>query len=189
MKEPLCKICGGAHYQSFCFQKKNKPIAVYKPLQRSTKPMSRVSAKKFSDYKKPVKYSSIPQKSTKPKAVLIARLDRIFSLYIRRKDAIDDRATCVTCDRTAHWKTLQNGHYISRRKMSTRWDEINCHVQCSHCNETLGGNLKVYKRFMIQKYGEKTLETLRMRSMMIRKLSTTELQELIDYYTRKCLTL
>ena len=43
---------------------------------------------------------------------LVEKLDKIFSIYIRRKDAIDEIATCVTCNKKNHGSKLQNGHYM-----------------------------------------------------------------------------
>ena len=37
---------------------------------------------------------------------LIKKLDSVFSKYIRRKDAIDEVAKCVTCGVERHWKEL-----------------------------------------------------------------------------------
>ena len=42
---------------------------------------------------------------------LIKKLDNVFSQYIRRKDAINDIAKCITCGVERHWKELQCGHF------------------------------------------------------------------------------
>ena len=39
---------------------------------------------------------------------LIKKLDSLFSKYIRRKDAIDEVAKCVTCGVERHWKERYN---------------------------------------------------------------------------------
>ncbi len=80
---------------------------------------------------------------------------------------------------------MQNGHYIGRTKFGTRWDEMNCHVQCQYCNENLGGNLKVYKQFMIQTYGENAVEELMVRARQADKLSLSELENLTLIYKEK----
>jgi len=67
---------------------------------------------------------------------LVIKLDTVFSQYIRRKDAINEIATCVTCNKKDHYKKLQCGHFMSRRHYSTRWDENNVGVQCYGCNIT-----------------------------------------------------
>ena len=67
---------------------------------------------------------------------LVKKLDAVFSQYIRLKDADEfGNATCFTCGKVDHWKKLQNGHFQSRKHYATRWDEMNCQVQCvSGCN-------------------------------------------------------
>ena len=62
---------------------------------------------------------------------LVKKLDAVFSQYIRLKDADEfGNATCFTCGKVDHWKKLQNGHFQSRKHYATRWDEMNCQVQC-----------------------------------------------------------
>ncbi len=80
---------------------------------------------------------------------------------------------------------MQNGHYIGRTKFGTRWDEMNCHVQCQYCNENLGGNLKVYKSFMIQTYGEEAVSQLMQRARQADKLSLSEIENLILIYKER----
>jgi hypothetical protein len=65
---------------------------------------------------------------------LIKKLDKVFSLYIRLRFAKNEIAQCFTCGKKDHYKRLQCGHFQSRKYYSTRWDEINCQVQCAGCN-------------------------------------------------------
>jgi len=86
-------------------------------------------AKKLpSKPKKPVGAKNKPKKA-KPKtqAWLKKELDRVFSIYIRQKY---DKS-CYTCGKVG---TLQNGHFVSRQYIATRWDENNCRPQCVGCN-------------------------------------------------------
>ena len=52
---------------------------------------------------------------------LIKKLDAIFSIYIRRRYAINDIAECFTCGKKMHWKDAQCGHHCKRQYMSTRF--------------------------------------------------------------------
>ena len=65
---------------------------------------------------------------------LVDKLDKVFSVYIRRRYAENDIAECFTCGKQDHWKKLQNGHFQSRKHYATRWHEENCQVQCAGCN-------------------------------------------------------
>jgi hypothetical protein len=37
------------------------------------------------------------------RSTIVKNLDTVFSQYIRRKDAIDEIAECVTCGKKDHW--------------------------------------------------------------------------------------
>lgn len=88
----------------------------------------------------------MPKKPTRK--TLITKLDKVFSEYIRRKDAKNDIATCVTCGKKDHWKKLQNGHFMSRKHYATRWDEDNVGVQCSACNVFRYGEQYLFAKYL-----------------------------------------
>ena len=84
---------------------------------------------------------------------------RLFSEYIRRKDADPmGNVNCFTCHRIDHWTNMHCGHYASRKNMSTKFMEINNHVQCPICNITHDGNLSNYKKNLNKTYGAGTAE-------------------------------
>jgi hypothetical protein len=120
---------------------------------------------------------------------LVTKLDTIFSQYIRRKDAINEIATCVTCGKKDHWSKLQNGHWASRKHYNTRWDETNCHVQCAGCNVFRAGEIYLYTKYLCSKYGNNFPEELYLKSHKTVKFADIDLIELIDYYTEKVNTL
>lgn len=119
------------------------------------------------------------------KKKLIQKLDSIFSQYIRQRD-LDryGRAECFTCGRKDDWHNLQNGHYISRKVLSLRYNEINCNVQCHTCNNELGGNRVIYTEKLIDKYGANIINYLRLESNKIKKFTDNELNQLIEHYSR-----
>ena len=116
---------------------------------------------------------------------LVIKLDTVFSQYIRRKDAIDEIATCVTCNKKDHWSKLQNGHWASRRHYSTRWDEQNCNVQCAGCNVFRAGEIYLYTKYLCSQYGENFPEELYIKSQKIVKFTDVDLIEMIKYYNSK----
>ena len=113
---------------------------------------------------------------------LVTKLDTVFSQYIRRKDAINEIATCVTCGKKDHWKKLQNGHWASRKHYSTRWDEYNCNVQCSGCNVFRAGEIYLYTKYLCSKYGENFPEELYIKSQKTVKFADVDLIEMIEKY-------
>ena len=112
---------------------------------------------------------------------LINKLDKEFSIYIRRRFAVNDIATCVTCGKQDHWKKLQAGHFMSRKHLSTRWDEDNVQVQCSGCNVFRYG-----EQFLFSKHlGLNLSEKLYLKSKEIVKFTDVEIQTLIELYKEK----
>lgn len=115
------------------------------------------------------------------KTALVKKLDTVFSIYIRRRYAIDDIAKCVTCGKEDHWKSLQCGHFMSRKHMSTRWNEDNCQVQCAGCNVFRYGEQYKFSLYL----GNNLAEQLHIKSKEVCKFTEVELQELIQHYTHQ----
>lgn len=123
------------------------------------------------------------KKLTRKQAV--KKLDHIFSWYIRIKNSVNGDATCVTCGKTTPWGQMQNGHFYTRGRYPTRWNEMNCHVQCPACNVFLKGNYIVYTKYMIDRYGRAAVDDLEVLSLSGSKIPTVKLLEDIDFYTKE----
>jgi hypothetical protein len=114
---------------------------------------------------------------------LVTKLDTVFSQYIRRKDAVNDIAICVTCGKKDHWSKLQNGHFMSRRHYNTRWDEDNCHVQCSGCNVFKAGEIYLYNKYLCTKFDNNFPDRLYAKSNISVKFADVDLIDMINKYT------
>jgi len=112
---------------------------------------------------------------------LVKKLDTIFSIYIRRKNSINDIAQCITCGKQDHWKKMQNGHFMSRKHYATRWDEDNVEVQCMVCNVYRYGEQYLFAKHL----GETKADALLVKSRQIQKFTDTDLIDLIELYTNK----
>lgn len=111
--------------------------------------------------------------------ILIKKLDSVFSLFIRLKFADKNgNVRCFTCGAFKHYKEIQNGHYVTRGKYSTRWDEDNCRPQCYGCNIGRNGNYPVFS----QKLGMKKIDELVRRGNLTVKYSDIDIKELINKY-------
>lgn len=108
-------------------------------------------------------------------------LDRVFSIYIR----IRDDGKCFTCPNEKHWKYQQNGHYISRAHLSTRFDEENTNCQCIGCNIFKHGNMDEYALALTRKYGKSILEKLNKKKYTIVKYDILWYKKMITKYEKK----
>ena len=120
------------------------------------------------------------KKSTRKK--LVDKLDKVFSIYIRRRYADNDVSECFTCGKQDHWKKLQNGHFQSRKHYSTRWHEQNCQVQCAGCNVFRFGEQYKFSKNLDNTYYSGLAEELHIESNKTVKLDNTDLEMLIEKY-------
>jgi hypothetical protein len=111
-------------------------------------------------------------------------LDKWFSLYIRLREATDEGLVqCFTCGNVNNYKVgMQNGHFMSRQFMATRYNEQNCQVQCVGCNMFKFGEQFKFSLALDSKYGKGTAEDLLHKSRQINKMSSKDFEEKISYY-------
>jgi hypothetical protein len=93
---------------------------------------------------------------------LIPVLDREWSRFIRLQAAAPDTglASCVTCGKIGYWKDQTLGHYITRARISVRWDERNTACQCRYCNSFQGGMPHIMRRHLVDKFGEEDIQKM-----------------------------
>lgn len=119
---------------------------------------------------------------------LVKKADSVFSTFIRLRDS--NRKWIVTCP-LCWWKgtrkQAQNMHFITRACWLFRYDEDNCHAGCMRCNVILNWNYIAYTRYMQNKYWIEKVDHMIAESKKIHKLSTAEIQTIIDKYTNKIL--
>ncbi len=92
----------------------------------------------------------------KTKSQLRKELDKLFSEFVRRRD----EGKCYTCGLQKPWKEMQNGHFVPRQYLATRYDEVNCHCQCYACNMLYNGQPSSYAARLERDYGKGTVEML-----------------------------
>lgn len=121
-----------------------------------------------------------------PLPKLKKRLWKLFSEYIRRKNADDFGVVrCITCRVYLHWKEIHAGHYEKRTYLALCFDERNVHPQCPRCNLWLNGNQSEYALALRRKYGETILEDLSAVKNSRDKFSRMEYEEMISDYKKK----
>ena len=119
---------------------------------------------------------------TKKKPDLKAKLDKVFSEYIRKRDTRNGVFKCISCGRILPYEQADCGHYINRKHMSTRFDEMNCNAQCRSCNRFDEGNIQGYRRGLVTLYGEQQVTILEAKKHNLRKYSDFEYEVLIKHY-------
>lgn len=116
-----------------------------------------------------------PKKPTVSK--LKKKLDIIFSQYIRLRDADPSGFVyCCTCGKKLFWKEAQNGHWISRNVLITRYNENNCHAQCVGCNMfSENGKPHLHELFIVDHHGAD------IRDNLLELSKKTYLLKAVDY--------
>ena len=123
------------------------------------------------------------KKVKKPsRSSLVKKLDTEFSIFIRTRYSSGGKSVCYTCNKQDDWNKLQCGHFQSRKHYSTRWDEVNCQVQCVGCNVMKYGEQYKFGLFLNAQYGPSTAFDLMNKAKQISKIKDFELEEKIEYY-------
>lgn len=123
------------------------------------------------------------EKKSPSLSALVERLDKVFSKYIRLRDAMPSGLfRCISCGKIKPIGQADCGHFHSRTHMSTRFDEDNCHAECRYCNRFSADHLIGYRENLIRKIGEQRYLLLEVKAHETRKWSHFELEQLVKYY-------
>lgn len=115
-----------------------------------------------------------------------AKLDRVFSQYIRLRDMMDGRVfRCISCGQIKPIEQGDCGHYINRQHMSTRYSEMNCNCQCRRCNRFDEGNVQGYRLGLVAKYGEARVAMLEAQKYQLRQIGDFEYKAMITFYQKE----
>ena len=112
-------------------------------------------------------------------------LDALFSKYVRAKYAVNGIVKCYTCPHQGEIKKMQNGHFVPRQYLATRWDERNCRPQCYACNMLYGGQGSTFAENLINEYGQDIVSELNKARWKTVKISTMEYEERIEEMKKK----
>ena len=92
-----------------------------------------------------------------------------FSMFIRLRDADENgMVKCITCPAVRHWRDrIDAGHFVTRAKESTLFDEQNVHGQCKGCNRFQGGKSLEHGMAINAKYGAGTKERIEQKAVQM----------------------
>ena len=113
-----------------------------------------------------------------------------FSKFIRMRDGLRttgsiDWALCITCGKRYHFKMLQAGHFVAGRHNGNLFSERGTHAQDYNCNINLKGNTLVYRRKIIELYGEGADLELEAEAERKIQYKVFELEELKETFKQK----
>lgn len=108
---------------------------------------------------------------------------KAFNAYIRERDKNEG---CISCNKTKDWLGQWHaGHYKSvGSRPDLRFNELNCHKQCSVCNNYLSGNLASYRKKLLEKIGIEEVEKLETDQNEV-KYTAKDLQEITKHYKQR----
>lgn len=91
------------------------------------------------------------------RAIRTREAQKAFNAFIRERDGKDP---CISCGRY-HEGQWHAGHYRSTgAHPELRFEELNCHKQCSVCNNHKSGNIAEYRIELIKRIGLDKVEWL-----------------------------
>lgn len=114
---------------------------------------------------------------------LIARLDEVFSLFVRLRDSDKNgMVKCITCGAIDHYTKVDAGHFVTRENMGCRWEEENVNGQCQHDNRFKSGKQYEHGLAIDKKYGPGTASKLVIKGKSPCHFEDFELEAMIKYY-------
>ncbi len=114
------------------------------------------------------------------KSVLMKLAQQVFNKYIRLRDK---DMPCISCGHTGN-RQRHAGHFMPVGSNGhIRFDESNCHSQCSICNNHKSGNLAEYEPNLVLKIGQD--EVNRLKHKFTRAYDVEELKDIIETYKQK----
>lgn len=128
--------------------------------------------------KKKPKQKKIKQKSDREYSKALREAKTAFQ-KLRRAQYADLNGMLKTIDgKIKNWKKCDAGHFISATKLNTCFDPMNVHPQSKMSNYSMGDGLQVqiYRKWLVEKYGESEIQKLEQRSHIRKKYSAIELQ-------------
>jgi 5-methylcytosine-specific restriction endonuclease McrA len=127
---------------------------------------------------KPAKQAKKPaRRKTSERKKLIKALDQVVREIVMKRPHY-----CVTCGKT---ENLQCGHLITRSRYGTRWDLMNCNIQCSGCNFRHEFQPEIYTRWFLNCFGEQAYQDLCHKAETQGKYTIDELETLLMILTDK----
>ena len=130
-------------------------------MEQRAKDKAKEAAKRIKEEKEAEKagrkHRQERRQAVKPLSYFRNQAQQAFNEFIRYRDR---HLPCISCWRY-HDGQYHAGHYrTTGANPELRFDEDNCHKQCSVCNNHLSGNLTAYRPALIAKIGQERFDVL-----------------------------
>lgn len=154
LKPKPCKDCKKEFQPFKPMQSRCVPCAIkkgQKDAQRQREKVQEASRKAFN------KETKQRRDKLKTRGDWAKEAQTEFNRYIRGRDYGN---ACISCDGKTGAK-MNAGHYLTvGAHPEMRYEELNCNLQCEHCNSHLSGNIVEYRKRLIIKIGADKLDWL-----------------------------
>lgn len=173
-KLKTCKICSNKftqirNMQPTCTKMDCMVNYADKTLKKSALKQQKVRNKAIKEFK------------DNDKSEVLKKAVKEFNSFIRLRDSM---LPCISC-RTIKVIKYDAGHYRPAGGYSyLRFDESNCHKQCTVCNTQKSANLIPYRQNLIIKIGIEEVERLEQPNQL-KTWTVEELQQIITTYRKK----
>ena len=138
----------------------------------------------FKNKEKGKKIKHIAQKKNfqlSDRKIRLPAAQKAFNAFIRQRDS---ELACISCGGSTGCK-MNAGHYKSVGSTpELRFEELNCHLQCEHCNSFKSGNIELYRPNLIKKIGLKAVDYVE-GYHEAKKYTCEQLLDIENYYKQK----
>ena len=115
------------------------------------------------------------------RSLQLKKTQQLFNKYIRIRDCLEP---CISC-RRHHPGQYHAGHYRTvGANPELRFDERNCHKQCSACNNHLSGNIVNFRIALVNKLGVDVVDEIE-GPHKAKRYTIPELKDLQELYKSK----
>lgn len=117
------------------------------------------------------------------------KCDTAYSL-LRRHQAKDKEGNvkCYTCPTKRLYTHMTIGHYMKRRHIGTRYNDVNCKPQCMSCQticESHSSANNLFRYNLVKEHGEEKVSEIEQLAHSTHRMSKVDYQELLDELNRE----
>ena len=156
---------------------------LFRTTQKVCSPSCAIELARVDNAKKEKKAHTEKKRKLKDedRSFQLKKTQQIFNQFIRQRDM---DLVCISCGRH-HSGQYHAGHYRTvGANPELRFDERNCHKQCSACNNHLSGNIVNYRINLIAKLGIEEVQDLE-RHHPPKRYTIQDLKDIQETYKRK----